>query len=83
MNINQPTRWAEGDLIKEARLRTRKINATNSQQVQRMLCALLKEAGWTDAEFLDAFVRDVTRVVRLRKAHPATAKETVLLRRLG
>lgn len=80
--MNTEKRWPEAKLLVEARRQTRKINSTNSRRVRYMLAALLKEAGWTDAEFLDAFVRDVTRAALIRKATPAS-REANLLRRLG
>lgn len=82
MNTEKPTRWPEAALLKEARLRTKKIHSTNSRRVQRMLHGLLTEAGWTDEEFLDAFVRDVTRAAMLRKASPVSG-EADLLRKLA
>lgn len=61
MKVSMNGRWPEQHLIREARMRTKKLINSQSAEVQRMLAALLQEAKWSEAEFIEALVRDVAR----------------------
>jgi hypothetical protein len=55
----QKRRWPAARLLTEARTRTRQIGLDAKPEVQRMLVALLDEAGWTRAQFVKVLVADV------------------------
>lgn len=48
-------------MLRTARERTRELACENTRQVQAMLGSLLREAGWSERQFLDSMVRDVSR----------------------
>lgn len=52
-------RWSQERVLKEARKRTHEQMVESAKQTQRLLDELLREAGWTNEEFLDAFIQDV------------------------
>ena len=59
----QNTRWSQERILAEARKRTTDlsvdITSDNASRIQKMLDELVREAGWTDAEFIDALCKDV------------------------
>lgn len=55
----QVTRWSKETILAEARKRTAAMPADNASGIQKMLDELVREAGWTDAEFIDALCNDV------------------------
>lgn len=52
-------KWSQEKVLAEARRRTKEH--FNSKGTQVMLSGLLKEAGWTEDEFIDALCQDVIR----------------------
>jgi hypothetical protein len=51
-------RWAPERVLREARARTRALNAENARQVRDMLARLLAEASWSDEQFLKLIIGD-------------------------
>lgn len=52
-------RWSENKVLAEARKRTKEL--FHPKAVQEMLAGLLKEAGWSEDEFMDALCQDVIK----------------------
>lgn len=65
----RPSRWPAAKLIATARARTTQLANDNVARTQRMLAKLLAEAGWNEADFLEAFVQDV-----VAKGSPAPSR---------
>lgn len=53
-------KWPREQVLRLARERARSLHRAHFVKLQRMLDALVKEAGWTDKEFLDVFIDDVS-----------------------
>ena len=53
-------RWEATAVLRAARARMRELVNKNSALIQTMLADLLKEAGWSEQDFLDALVRDIS-----------------------
>lgn len=51
-------RWSTDRVLSEARRRTKLLFTDNPKKVQAMFGHLVKEAGWTDEEFIDALCTD-------------------------
>jgi len=60
-NPSKHNRWPERRVLSEARRRTRQLNAANTAAVQHMLAELLRSAGWTGPDFVEALCRDISR----------------------
>lgn len=52
-------KWSSERVLAEARRRTKEL--FNPKGTQKMLDGLLKEAGWSSDEFIDALCQDVIR----------------------
>ena len=52
-------KWTKDKVLAEARKRTRALMTDNTVRVQRMLDGLVKEAGWSEEEFIDALCADI------------------------
>src|SRR5579885_1614584 len=52
-------KWSQEQVIKVARERTRSMDRAHAVELQRMLDGLILEAGWSDEEFLNAFINDI------------------------
>jgi len=56
-------RWSQERILAEARKRTAALSteetSDNASRIQKMLDELVREAGWTDSEFIDALCKDV------------------------
>ena len=60
-------RWPKDQVLKVARERTHSMSRLHQARVQRMLASLLREAGWSEEEFLNVFIDDVTASPSLRR----------------
>ena len=56
-------RLSQERILAEARKRTAALSteetSDNASRIQKMLDELVREAGWTDSEFIDALCKDV------------------------
>jgi hypothetical protein len=52
--------WPTEVLLREASVRMRQLKKRTKAATAKMIAGLLMEAGWSEAEFLDALIVDVS-----------------------
>lgn len=61
-------RWTESRVLAEARKQTAHLNVDNPVKLLAMLGTLLRDAGWTEEEFIDALCQDIIARGQRRRA---------------
>jgi hypothetical protein len=74
MKTSYQIRWDTERILNEARKRTAELMSDNTKRVQSMLEDLMKEAGWSESEFVDALCTDVIQRKSVRPPGPGLAK---------
>lgn len=59
VTVLKTAKWSSSRVLAEARVRTKEL--FNPKAVAGMLQELLKEAGWSEDEFMDALCKDIIK----------------------